>query len=130
MAEQGDIRTPLVLGRSVESPANGVTVLNMDLSAGGAFVPISAAKLTVEVGAITPRDSHEFAELWFVAQGEGQLTLDSMPTTIRAGEVIYLAPWSEHFVEANGTEELQIHSVWWRARGVPARRPEGASSGS
>jgi mannose-6-phosphate isomerase-like protein (cupin superfamily) len=39
---------------------------------------------------------HEGAEMWFILEGEATLTLDGQEHPVAAGDLIQLAPWSEH----------------------------------
>jgi mannose-6-phosphate isomerase-like protein (cupin superfamily) len=40
--------------------------------------------------------AHEQPELWFVVQGEGEVTLDGVPHAVGAGDLVLIEPWLEH----------------------------------
>jgi mannose-6-phosphate isomerase-like protein (cupin superfamily) len=39
---------------------------------------------------------HDGTEMWFILEGEALLTLDGEVYPVAAGDLIQLAPWSEH----------------------------------
>lgn len=43
---------------------------------------------------------HEGAEFWYILEGEAIVILDGQDYPVEAGDLVYLAPWSEHGLRA------------------------------
>jgi mannose-6-phosphate isomerase-like protein (cupin superfamily) len=97
-----------------EDWAPGMRVHEIDLAPSGSHLtPFKSSRFEVEAGCSSPVDQHEVREIWFIAQGEGELTYDGVPMRIRAGEVCCFEPRKPHAVVNDGASTLVVFSVWW-----------------
>jgi mannose-6-phosphate isomerase-like protein (cupin superfamily) len=77
-------------------------------------VPFEASWWTVAPGLQTRTDRHAAVEVWFVAGGRGQMWLGDRELEIRAGQAVYVPSDTPHHVQAAGTDDLVVFSVWWQ----------------
>ena len=75
--------------------------------------PFKAARFTVEPGGSSPVDRHAVHEIWYVAAGEGALVSDEHSVRLCRGDALYFEPHRSHQVKNDGTEPLEIFSMWW-----------------
>jgi quercetin dioxygenase-like cupin family protein len=77
-----------------------------DIEVAGGRKPYPLGDLRVEVGHFVVRittpevpfgpHKHERPELWFIVQGEADVTLDGQVHAAAAGDLILIEPWVEH----------------------------------
>jgi mannose-6-phosphate isomerase-like protein (cupin superfamily) len=76
--------------------------------------PFTLARFTVPPGVTSAADCHEVREIWLVQSGSGLLTLDGVPDRLVAGEVRYFESFRTHQLHNDGTEPIELVSIWWR----------------
>lgn len=97
------------------SSAPGTSVSQIDFSVCRERVPFQASRFEVRPGSRSKPDVHAVVEAWMVASGTGKLTHDGVEHRIKAGDVMYFRPRTEHVVENDGDESLVLFSSWWSA---------------
>ena len=80
---------------------------------GDPLAPFKASRDTVEPNCITPIDSHEVREIWFIAKGKGELIYDNRSLRIRSGDVVYFEPNKTHQLRNDGEDMIVFYSIWW-----------------
>lgn len=96
----------------------GLTVEEAQFGADGDVQPpFRASRFTVAPGGRTPPDTHDVAECWFVASGEGRLLYDSEELTLRQGDMIVFTPKRTHQVFNESDQPLTVFSTWWDVDG-------------
>ena len=69
----------------------------------------SLAEATISVGHITQLHKHRVSEeLYFVTQGEGEMTLGSKKFLVKPGDTVLISPGTSHQIENNGDCDLKI----------------------
>jgi len=69
----------------------------------------SLAEAIVSVGHITMLHKHTSSEeLYFVTQGQGEMTLGSKKFLVNPGDTVLISPGTPHQIENNGEVELKI----------------------
>lgn len=107
-------RLPKLSFSAPETVGTGIEVHELELAPFGiALAPFKANRSTVEPDCSSPVDSHLVREMWFIAQGEGELVYDNRSVRIRAGDACYFEPLKAHSVRNDGTETLVVFSIWW-----------------
>jgi mannose-6-phosphate isomerase-like protein (cupin superfamily) len=76
--------------------------------------PFKFSKFYVAVGGQTPADKHQVNEIWYVIQGEGELTYDENEVvSLKKGEAIFFDSQVTHTIKNTGSSAMEIMSVWW-----------------
>lgn len=97
-----------------EVPGPGMQVYEIKLDPSGVpIAPFKASRDTVEPGCTSPVDSHLVHEIWFIAEGEGELIYDNRSMRIRSGDVVYFEPTKTHQIRNDGIEPIVFFSIWW-----------------
>ncbi|HSO00623.1 MAG TPA: class I tRNA ligase family protein [Candidatus Nanopelagicales bacterium] len=94
--------------------------------------PFGASFALARPGEQTKRHAHQDGEAFFIMKGRGTIHAGEEIAEVRAGDVVYLPPFSEHTLE-NGSpdEELLFISIYWEdlaawtARLAPAQGSRG-----
>lgn len=77
--------------------------------------PFGAACVTVEAGTLSQPHLHHEHETFIILSGRGEFVQDDVRSDITAGDVIYIKPFSEHYIEAHPESEVGFMSIWWEA---------------
>jgi mannose-6-phosphate isomerase-like protein (cupin superfamily) len=69
----------------------------------------SLAEATVSAGDITRLHKHHSSEeLYFITQGEGEMTLGSRKILLKPGDTVLIRPGTPHQIENKGDVDLKI----------------------
>ena len=72
-----------------------------------------------------PAHQHAEEELMILTTGSGEWHVDDKRFPAKAGDVVYVAPWTMHGVKNTGDEPLVYYMVKWSGKGVPAAPRNG-----
>ncbi|HEX9736564.1 MAG TPA: class I tRNA ligase family protein [Thermoanaerobaculia bacterium] len=87
--------------------------------------PFGAAWAILAPGQSTKSHQHQEGETFFVARGEGEMTVDGETVPVRAGSVVFQDPFHEHtLTNTSATEDLMFLTVWWEDRSLWAKKEE------
>ncbi len=79
------------------------------------IAPFKGSKFIVYPGETSPLDVHDVKECWFIASGTGIVTYEGeKKETVKQGDVLCFDSQQSHEIFNNGSENLQIFSVWWK----------------
>jgi quercetin dioxygenase-like cupin family protein len=133
---EGDARAVSVLVHDPE-PAAGHEALDLEAAEAGTATAGRAFLLGPEcrsatqfIGLIPPGRApdhyHEYDEVIYVLDGEGELVIDGEATSVRAGSCIHLPRTLVHCLANTGDQELRVLGVF-RPAGSPAEAyyPDG-----
>ncbi|MGN6601361.1 MAG: cupin domain-containing protein [Ginsengibacter sp.] len=71
-------------------------------------------RFIVHAGKRSNPDMHASKECWYVASGQGQLTIGHQQVAIKQGELYFFDSHVKHMVEnTSPSADLEILSVWW-----------------
>ncbi len=59
------------------------------------------ARVTLPENPFGPH-KHEGAEFWFIIEGEAIVSIDGQESAVVAGDLVYLAPWTNHGLHTEG----------------------------
>ena len=62
--------------------------------------------VTIYPGGSVPLHSHEQAEVYYIAAGEGSIAVDEEVRSVRSGDCIYIRPQNTHMLKNPATENL------------------------
>lgn len=79
----------------------------------GPAAPFKASRFTVAPGTSTPLDRHSVREIWFIADGSGELTWEGTSRRVETGDVLYFPSETGHTVHNDGPGVMTVFSVWW-----------------
>jgi mannose-6-phosphate isomerase-like protein (cupin superfamily) len=69
----------------------------------------SLAEATISVGHSTSLHKHHNSEeLYFITQGEGEMTLGDRQFLVKQGDTVQITPGTPHQIENKGVEDLKI----------------------
>ena len=98
-----------------ESGAKGMTVAEVGFDFAEVHgVPFNASLDSLEQGCSSLLDSHEAHEIWFIAEGEGELLYNNQPLRVTAGDVLYFEPCKTHQIHNDSAKAIVFFSIWWR----------------
>lgn len=75
--------------------------------------PFGSASVTVQAGTLSQPHLHHEHETFIIVSGHGEFVQDSVRRNISAGDVIYIKPFSEHYIEAHPQSHVEFMSIWW-----------------
>lgn len=76
--------------------------------------PFGATWCLVDPLKRTTPHNHEDGETFFIIDGHGLMTIGEEREEVRAGDVIFIPPNSEHcLINVSNTKQLQFISVYW-----------------
>lgn len=75
--------------------------------------PFGSAYITVEAGTLSQPHLHHEHETFIIVSGYGTFVQDDIRSDVSSGDVIYIKPFSEHYIEANPKSQVEFVSVWW-----------------
>jgi mannose-6-phosphate isomerase-like protein (cupin superfamily) len=76
--------------------------------------PFTLARISVPVGVRTAEDHHEVREIWLVQSGSGLAKIDGIEIRISPGDSLYFESFRKHQLLNDGSEPVEIISIWWR----------------
>lgn len=109
-------------------PAYGIECSRV-MGRDGVASPFGAHTCKVPPGGESAPHSHLEGEVFFIARGEGRVTIgDEQPAAIKAGDVVFVPPQTGHLlVNTSDSEPLWFTSVWWDPRGQDFPDPPSSS---
>lgn len=75
--------------------------------------PFEGAWCVIRSGTASEPHAHDEYEIFIAIAGEAAVEADGARTPLRAGDVVHLAPGTEHRVVNDGAEDFEMYSVWW-----------------
>jgi len=75
--------------------------------------PFKSATFIVEPGKLSPLDSHQVREIWFIVSGEGMLFSGDKKRIVKKGDGVFYKPHTDHAIENIGQTNLEVISIWW-----------------
>ncbi len=79
--------------------------------------PFGAAWAILAPGSRTKVHQHQEGETFFIARGQGKMSVGGETVEVSPGSVIFQRPFQEHVLENTSTEEdLLFLTVWWEDR--------------
>jgi methionyl-tRNA synthetase len=63
--------------------------------------PFGSACVTVNAGTLSKPHLHHEHETFIIVSGKGEFVQDDVRSDISAGDVIYIKPFSEHYIKAS-----------------------------
>jgi mannose-6-phosphate isomerase-like protein (cupin superfamily) len=71
-------------------------------------------RFVVYPGQQSVQDQHKSREYWYIAKGEGQLTINGQDTIAKEGNVFFFNSMSTHQIRnLSADQDLEILSIWW-----------------
>jgi methionyl-tRNA synthetase len=74
----------------------------------------------VEVGEKTTLHNHFEPEIFFIIQGQGEMTIGEKTRAVKAGDLVQIPPFSSHTLKNIGESVLQFLSIYTEDYTVPA----------
>jgi methionyl-tRNA synthetase len=87
--------------------------------------PFGSACVTVEAGTLSKPHLHHEHETFIIVSGRGEFVQDNVRSDISAGDVIYIKPFTEHYIEAHPQSPVEFMSIWWEDGG---KEPEARAT--
>jgi len=79
--------------------------------------PFGAAWAILSPGESTKHHQHQELETFFIARGEGEMTVDEETVKVEPGSVVFYRPFHQHTLRnTSETESLLFLTVWWEDR--------------
>lgn len=75
--------------------------------------PFGSACVTVEAGTLSQPHLHHEHETFIIVSGHGAFVQNNIRSNISAGDVIYIKPFSEHYIEAHPQSQVEFMTIWW-----------------
>ncbi|KTC45109.1 hypothetical protein AO262_29335 [Pseudomonas fluorescens ABAC62] len=75
--------------------------------------PFGSASVTVEAGTLSQPHLHHEHEKFIIVSGHGEFVQDNVRSNIAAGDVIYIKPFTEHYIQADAQSQVEFMSIWW-----------------
>ncbi|WP_217606637.1 cupin domain-containing protein [Chitinophaga sp. GbtcB8] len=71
-------------------------------------------RFIVYPGQRSVEDQHRSREYWYIAKGEGRLTINGQDVIAKEGEVFFFNSLSTHqIINLSNDHNLEILSIWW-----------------
>ncbi len=95
---------------------------------GAAKAPFGAAWAILAPGEATKEHKHNDCETFFVAHGQGEITIDGEISAVGPGTVTFHDPFQSHtLTNTSPDEDLMFLTVWWEDRALWHSRNETPS---
>nr|MDJ0976497.1 class I tRNA ligase family protein [Planctomycetota bacterium] len=96
--------------------------------------PFGSGWAIVGPGETSQRHMHHEGETWFIVEGRGRLTQDGAAREVGPGDVVYLAPFTEHELHnPSASDRVVFLTVWWQDMQLASRHAadtNGKTNGS
>src|SRR6266700_3405057 len=104
--------SPKLLFGEARAPADGV--LEWRLGFGVTTPPFQMSRDVVDAGRATVIDRHPEHEIWYIAEGEGEILYDGIACRAQQGDLFYFPPLKQHQIINNGANPLVLLAIWWQ----------------
>lgn len=84
----------------------------------GLQTPFGSAYATVDAGTRSQPHQHHEHETFVILQGQGLFVQDGHKERVASGDVLYIKPFSEHYLEADAACDIQFMSIWWEPQNL------------
>jgi mannose-6-phosphate isomerase-like protein (cupin superfamily) len=108
-----------VLKETPSGPVHGLQLPLVDDSPAG---PFKMSFWRLNPGEWSDWDQHEVLEVWMVATGTGTVWREADATRVTVGDVVFMPSLTRHRLHNDGTERMELFSVWWQHD--PQARPD------
>jgi len=81
--------------------------------------PFGSAHVRVEAGKRSRPHHHHEHETFIILKGTGCFFQAGQQAPITSGDVLYIEPFSEHYVEADVHNDVEFLSIWWESEIQP-----------
>ena len=90
--------------------------------------PVGAAWAILAPGEATKHHQHQEGETFFIARGQGVMTVGDESVPVEAGSVVFQRPFHQHtLTNTSEMEDLMFLTVWWEDRELWAQPDEDDS---
>lgn len=91
--------------------------------------PFGAAWAVVAPGGSTKHHNHQEGETFFIARGQGVMSVDDDSVEVRSGDVVFQRPFQKHtLTNTSDSEDLLFLTVWWEDKDLWAGEGEAAEA--
>ncbi|QPN47422.1 class I tRNA ligase family protein [Priestia aryabhattai] len=81
--------------------------------------PFGSAHVTLSAGKRSRPHQHHEHETFIILQGSGRFVQAGRQAPVVPGDVLYIEPFSEHYVEADPHNDVEFMSIWWETKDQP-----------
>lgn len=84
--------------------------------ADGLQTPFGSAHVTLDAGKRSRPHKHHEHETFIILRGSGHFVQADKQVPVAQGDVLYIKPHSEHYLEADTSSNIEFISIWWESK--------------